>query len=109
MIFGEEKRRQEIEKFISQFKRYEANGVLENTFLYGQCFWFAHILQGRFPELEIIYEPVAGHFLAQGYDHLYDIRGDVTELYHDDPCEFYSEEVFLESPAIVDGCILKVS
>lgn len=108
MIF-EEIYRQDIEKFIDQFRAYEKEGVLEDTFLCGQCYWFAFMLQGRFKELDIVYEPVECHFLAQGHGRLYDIRGDVTELYMDEPHEFYAEEVFLEIRSVVEGCILKIS
>ena len=34
----------------------------------GNCWWFAAILQARFTELEIWYEPVKGHFYAGNKD-----------------------------------------
>lgn len=36
----------------------------------GNCYWFAHILTTRFPELKIYYLPIEGHFVA-GKDELY--------------------------------------
>lgn len=78
-----------ITGFISRFKG------SENTFLFGCCYWFAHILHERFG-LSIVYEPEEGHFLATGPTgtlcdgvvttrgtHIFDIRGDVTDLYYD--------------------------
>ena len=64
-----------IVKFISRFRG------SEDTFLHGCCYWFAHILMVRFG-LEVVYEPVEGHFLARGCNgKFYDIRGDVTSNY----------------------------
>ena len=98
----------EVEDFIRKFKIYDQNGVLESTFLNGFCYWFAYILAGRFVGAEIYYEPIDGHFITEIDDRLYDIRGDVTDLYPP-PRNFYSEEYCLECPSIVDGCILKIS
>ncbi len=98
----------EVEKFIKKLKVYEHGQVLDHTFRKGFCYWFAYILEGRFPGAQIVYEPVEGHFLTEIDGRLYDIRGDVTELYSDVK-EFYSEDYCLEFPSIVDGCILKIS
>jgi hypothetical protein len=44
----------------------------------GNCYWFAHILTARFPELKIYYLPIEGHFIA-GKDELYfDAAGPYT-------------------------------
>lgn len=70
----------EIEDFIKHFKG------SKQTFLFGCCYWFAYILHQRFG-LEIVYEPVEGHFMAgellntDSARMLFDIRGDVTDKY----------------------------
>ena len=89
----------EVEDFIRKFKSYELNGF---------CYWFAYMLAGRFVGAEIYYEPIDGHFITEIDGRLYDIRGDVTDLYPP-PRNFYSEEYCLECQSIVDGCILKIS
>ena len=80
-------RHNEILSFISHF------AGSEDTFLYGCCYWFAFILRSRFG-LDIVYEPVEGHFLARAFlpseirdgvvsysECFFDIRGDVTAMY----------------------------
>ena len=93
-----------VEDFIKQFRQYGEDEVVA-TFTQGMCYWFAYILCGRFPGMEIVYEPIEGHFMAQAQGRLFDIRGDVTDLYRG--MEFYSEKFCLEIPSIVKGAILK--
>ena len=59
----------------------------------GNCYWFAHILTARFPNLEIFYLPISGHFVAGDGFSFYDWTGQVTltekainwrQLEHDD-------------------------
>ena len=45
----------------------------------GNCFYFATILKTRFPELEIYYLPIAGHFVA-GVDDIYYDHNGVVEI-----------------------------
>ena len=83
----------EVLDFINHFKG--ASG----TFLNGCCYWFAWILQERFHEREwlvdIFHDPVEGHFVARfistipsdTHVYLFDIRGDVTNLYSIDQLE----------------------
>lgn len=78
---------EQILDFIAHFKG------SENVFLNGCCYWFAWILQQRFPFLTIYYESTEGHFVAMmwsveyGFNcvrdmpYFFDIRGDVSELY----------------------------
>lgn len=81
----------DVVKFISHFKG------AEDTFLNGCCYWFAWILRERFHErgfwVDIFYDPIEGHFVArfitdcdditQSEIRLFDIRGDVTDLYRE--------------------------
>ena len=43
----------------------------------GNCYYFAVILQARFPDGEIVYDPIAGHFLFRRQGRLYDYTGEV--------------------------------
>ena len=98
----------DVENFISQFRTYDESGDVRLTFLNGMCYWFAYIIAGRFPGMELVYEPVDCHWLATADGHYYDIRGDVTRLYSDGR-QFYSEEYALEINSIVEGTILKIN
>ena len=41
----------------------------------GNCYWFAVILQHRFPQGKIYYDVIAGHFLVRIGDTYYDHNG----------------------------------
>lgn len=70
--------REEILYFIGHFRK------AAETFTTGCCYWFAYILKGRFPEAELIYLPVTGHFASRIGGRLYDATGDVTEVFADE-------------------------
>lgn len=55
--------------FISQFKS------AAPLFLNGMCYWFAHILHTRFPDSEIVYDDIIGHFACQIDGVAYDAQG----------------------------------
>ena len=57
-----------VENFIK--KRWQ----IDSHFLDGNCLWFAIILTIRFPELEIYYLPIQGHFIV-GKDNISPIQG----------------------------------
>ena len=44
----------------------------------GNCYWFARILQGRFPGGVIVHEPIVGHFLYLYNGIYYDWTGKYT-------------------------------
>lgn len=98
--------RSQILKFIEDFKQYDKDGSLEETFLNGYCYWFAYMLDGRFLNARIQYEPIEGHFVTEIDGRYYDIRGDVTDIYKDAKV-WYSEEYCFEFDSIVNGCIMK--
>lgn len=53
----------DVEVFIQHFD--SPFGEIQSKFLYGQCFWFAKILEVRFKPFyltDIVYDPVANHF-----------------------------------------------
>ena len=43
----------------------------------GNCFYFATILKTRFPELDIYYLPIVGHFVTGYEGKYYDYTGEV--------------------------------
>ena len=86
--------REIILDFIDRFKG------SEEVFLHGCCYWFAHILNDRFRqayETDVLYEPVEGHFITKIGNRLYDVRGDVTDLYRGKPMYDMFEEEFENS------------
>lgn len=46
-----------------------------NNWLNGNCYYFALILHERFPQSEILYDTLAGHFVIQYKNTLYDWYG----------------------------------
>lgn len=73
----------EIVEFIKHFEG------AEDVFLHGCCYWFAKILDERFilADPKIMHEPVEGHFVTDIGGRLYDVRGDVTDMYKDKPLD----------------------
>ena len=57
----------------------------------GNCFYFATILKTRFPELDIYYLPIAGHFVAGCEGVYYDYCGEVEIA--EPPCKFSSIQI----------------
>ena len=64
----------EIQDFIS--RRFPT----EDKWLNGNCYWFAFILRERFPELDIYYDPIVGHFYAGDGKVFYDWHGQHEKL-----------------------------
>jgi hypothetical protein len=60
-----------VEDFIR--RRWQVN----SHFLDGNCLWFAIILTIRFPELEIYYLPIQGHFIVGKNNTYYDWTGKI--------------------------------
>ena len=72
---------QKIKKFIHNFKNFGTGEEIIDCFSNGNCFWFAYILQSRFPFGIIYYTPIDNHFVYKYFDRLYDITGDCTDNY----------------------------
>lgn len=89
-----------IEKFISLFDG-------DERYLNGLCYWFAHILDTRFPGGDIWYDPVMNHFYYVFDDVAYDVRGRVVlpniSIKWDD---YYAYDA-LDYQRVVKYCILK--
>ena len=68
----------------------------------GNCYWFAHILQTRFPELRIYYFPIEGHFVAGLNNVFFDAAGE----YAASGQPFYDfEELEKEDPSLYNRLI----
>lgn len=67
----------EVLTFISHFKQPDPAGA-EKLFLYGNCYWFAHILCERFQHAELYYLPIDNHFITYYKGKYYDISGQIT-------------------------------
>lgn len=64
-----------VEEFIARRWSKDAN------WLDGNCYWFARILSLRFPELEVWYCPIEGHFVAGNRNgHFYDWTGRIAAV-----------------------------
>ena len=91
--------------FIAGWQAMDKHGDITQAFTQGYCYWFAAILHSRFPESEIVYEPSWGHFLTRISERLYDIRGDVTQLYEGAVLSPPAE--WSQTRSIIGGCVLK--
>lgn len=64
----------EIEEFINRrFSEIE----IKQSFKYGNCYYFAVILNHRFPYTEIVYLGKQGHFCVRHNNLYYDITGKI--------------------------------
>lgn len=102
LIFKSNKER--ILYFIDDFKSYNKNNVLEDTFTKGYCYYFALILKDRF-DGSIYYDPKIGHFITKIGRDYYDITGCVTDKYKNNT--LYSKDEWISIPSIINGCVLK--
>ena len=92
-----------VNLFIQCFHDISEDDDITDVFTCGCCYWFAHILKTRYPQGEIMYDPVINHFVTQIDGRLYDITGDVTGLYDVVSWENYEDD--LEKERIINNCI----
>lgn len=90
----------EIERFISLFDK-------DQKFMTGLCYWFAYILQGRFPFGEIWYDPIENHFYFTLDNVTYDVRGQVSRPDSAIKWEYYEDVDFFDYDRVVKHCVLK--
>lgn len=90
-------------KFIKQFRDLGA----ENCFANGMCYWFAFILEARFPGGEIVYDEIANHFAYKFSDKIYDITGEIDDGYTWKQWSTFSETDKLLYNRIIRDCINK--
>lgn len=93
--------------FIQGFKRFDT-GEVTRTFTNGYCYWFASILNTRFPDSEIVYYAVGKHFACKIEDRIFDITGDITDknLFFESWSSYKKEHPF-EVKEILLSCIYK--
>ena len=91
---------EDILKFILLFHS-------NDDFLNGLCFWFAYVLQGRFPGGDICYDPVWCHFYYIVDGHAYDVRGEIDMP--DEPIKWLEYRDFdeLDYFRVLHYCVLK--
>lgn len=75
----------DVMMFIGRFS-HDHIGIrnqVQECFLNGCCYWFAFILKTRFAEYEpeIVIDTTANHFGCRIQRCVYDITGDVTDMY----------------------------
>lgn len=63
----------EIKEFINRRFPYDNMWMCQN------CYWFSRILVDRFPQLDIYYLPICGHFMAGDGEIFYDWIGTKTK------------------------------
>lgn len=71
-------------KFIKHFLPQGRDTKTVDTFTQGCCYWFAYILFIRFadiPDTAIMIDQVENHFGTMINGRVYDITGDVTDIY----------------------------
>lgn len=94
------------ENVIAFIDRFTLCGTLEDTivtFTQGCCYWFAFVLHTRFPQSEIMYDPIENHFVTRIENRLYDITGEVTGTYKVMSWDTYPDEI--EQKRIIRDCI----
>ena len=72
----------EIETFIYNFKHIKSS-IIEDLFLYGDCYYFSIILQERFSNSKKVitkYLTIDNHFVTEIDGQIYDIRGNITDI-----------------------------
>jgi hypothetical protein len=90
----------EVEEFIKRRFPIDCNWIS------GNCYFFAIILQDRFPGGSIYYDVIEGHFIYKYYDNYYDWTGrvsvDETRLVEWDKFDEYDQ---FQRARIVRDCI----
>lgn len=106
-----EKMQEEVLQFINQFKE-KGREEIEDTFMNGQCYWFAYILASRFGGT-LWFNPLIPHFCAKINRILYDIRGicESGEYWYE--WETYKKIMIQQNKRselneIINTCVLKV-
>lgn len=75
------------------------------NWLDGNCYYFAIILKDRFPEGELYYDVIYGHFVFQYQNQYYDWTGVVKSTGYLVNWDKFDEYDFLQKEIIVRDCI----
>ena len=94
----------EMESFL---RRFHVSNDIDVVFTNGCCYWFSLIIYERFREdgAVVMYSTKSNHFgtkLSNG--RVYDITGDVTDMYDWAPWELFDDE--LEKARIIRDCVM---
>lgn len=92
--------RQEITQFIVQYCD------AKDLFMNGMCYWFAVILERRFRNASIFYDPIINHFVAKIGNTYYDASGIAKDANYIEWSE-YALGDSIHAERIVRDCILK--
>lgn len=79
---------------------------LDAKWLDGNCFYFAKILESRFPDGEIYYDVIDGHFVFKYRDNYYDYSGKVFPNGYLVEWDNFEEYDALQKKVIIRDCIL---
>lgn len=72
----------------------------------GNCYYFAVILKDRFPDGDILYDVINGHFVFKYQGKLYDWLGIVKASRCLIPWDSFGEYDYLQKQIIVRDCIM---
>lgn len=88
----------QILKFISRFKE-------DCNWTNGNCYYFAVILKARFPDSEIYYDVIPGHFITKIGDSYWDWKGENSPQVPI-PWETFIDYDRLQWERIIKDCII---
>ena len=92
-----------ITNFLKRF--HPTDQTVDSVFTNGCCYWFAIILNIRFPNSKIMYDPIVNHFVTKINGNCYDITGDVTDKYNVVEWDTYALDDNLYRNRIIRDCI----
>lgn len=97
-----------IEDYIQEFRQFGTD--VADCFSYGMCWHFATLLCIRFRNTATrVYDPVENHFAVEIDGHIYDIRGDITNLpYKWEAWETYRLRDPKHTKRIIRDCVRKI-
>ena len=72
----------------------------------GNCYYFAVILKDRFPEGEMYYDVIYGHFVFKYQNEYYDWNGVIQSIGYLVEWDKFEEYDFLQKERIIKDCIL---
>ena len=93
-------------------KNFGTGEEIVKCFTDGYCYWFAYILQTRFPYGSIYYFPIYNHFVYKAFNRIFDITGDCTASYNTSQMVSWAEYQMKELgsshfESLKNACILK--
>lgn len=98
----------EVLDFIQRLHSFSPPGNFREVFTSGACYWFASILNTRFPDTNIVYDPTQNHFAVELDGEVFDVTGKVLEtpgflLWKDFDDTLERERIINQSILLKDG------